>query len=207
MIPGLRFLFKASVIGDTGVGKTSLVQRYASDCFDGQGRSTVGVEFSAKTLDVNDRSVKLHIWDCSGNNTFLPIIEHYFRKTQGFIVTFDLTDPETLNHVYSWIERVNRVNKNTDPVPILLVGNKCDCREIVTDDTIREIMDEYPQIFRYAKVSAKTGEGIDDMFTVFAAYLSTYYRYTGKAIATTLDIMADSGTQNVEEDGWHCCVI
>lgn len=123
------FNYKTILIGDAGVGKTSLVKRYITGAKPGLYDLTVGVEYESVILPVSNEAngktnVKLQIWDTAGQETFRSIVNSYYNNAIGAIIVFDVTRRSSFNHILSWLKEVrDRGNSN---VKIMLIGNKCD---------------------------------------------------------------------------------
>lgn len=112
------------LIGDTGVGKSCLLLRFADDTFTDSYISTIGVDFRFRTLKVEKKSVKLQIWDTAGQERYRTITSAYYRGADGIIMVFDVTSEESFGHVNEWFNEVNRYA--AEDTCKLLVGNKCD---------------------------------------------------------------------------------
>merc|ERR1712054_323336 len=118
------YLFKLLLIGDSGVGKSCLLLRFADDTYTDTYISTIGVDFKIRTVEIEGKVIKLQIWDTAGQERFRTITSSYYRGAHGIIVVYDVTDEESFNHVKQWLVEIDRychehVNK-------MLVGNKCD---------------------------------------------------------------------------------
>ena len=112
------------MIGDTGVGKSCILLRFADDTFTENKISTIGVDFRFRTVKLDKRVVKLQIWDTAGQERFRTITSAYYRGADGIILVYDVTSEESFNHVNDWFIEVNRyASENTCK---LLVGNKID---------------------------------------------------------------------------------
>ena len=101
-------LFKVLIIGDSAVGKTSLMNRFAENMFVATYISTIGVDFKLKNIVVDGQRVKLQIWDTAGQERFRTICASYYRGTHGIIVVYDVTNPESFAHVKHWLEEIER---------------------------------------------------------------------------------------------------
>lgn len=116
-------LFKLLIIGDSGVGKSSLLLRFADNLFSGTYITTIGVDFKIRTIDVGGEKVKLQIWDTAGQERFRTITSTYYRGTHGVIVVYDVTNGDSFVHVKNWL---HEIEQNCDVVSRILVGNKND---------------------------------------------------------------------------------
>ncbi|XP_015430440.1 PREDICTED: ras-related protein Rab-3 [Dufourea novaeangliae] len=100
------YMFKLLIIGNSSVGKTSFLFRYADDSFTSAFVSTVGIDFKVKTVFRNEKRVKLQIWDTAGQERYRTITTAYYRGAMGFILMYDITNEESFNSVQDWVERV-----------------------------------------------------------------------------------------------------
>ena len=118
------YAFKFILVGDTGVGKTSLISRFISGQFNPDHEFTVGVEFGTKTISIAEKVVKLQIWDTAGQEEFKAVTRSYYRSSAAALVVFDTTRKETFRSVARWVEDI-RNNGKKDSI-LVLVGNKID---------------------------------------------------------------------------------
>ncbi len=128
------YLFKLVLIGDSSVGKSCLLLRFADDSFTESYISTIGVDFRFRTVKIEDKTVKLQIWDTAGQERFRTITSAYYRGADGIIMVYDVTRTESFDHVQDWLNEVNRY-ANQGLCKKLLIGNKCDR----TDRTVRDV--------------------------------------------------------------------
>ena len=118
------YTFKIVMIGDSGVGKSCILLRFADDKFNENFYATIGVDFRFKNVMVDDKSVKLQIWDTAGQERFKTITSAYYRGADGIIIVYDITDRNSFAHIKDWLDDVN---KYTDDNPLkIIVGNKID---------------------------------------------------------------------------------
>lgn len=96
------YMFKLLIIGNSSVGKTSFLFRYADDSFTSAFVSTVGIDFKVKTVFRQDKRVKLQIWDTAGQERYRTITTAYYRGAMGFILMYDITNEESFNSVQDW---------------------------------------------------------------------------------------------------------
>jgi len=116
-------LFKLLIIGDSGVGKSSILLRFSDNLFSGTYITTIGVDFKIRTIEVEGEKVKLQIWDTAGQERFRTITATYYRGTQGVMVVYDVSNLDTFGNVRRWLQEIEQ---NCDDVVRILVGNKCD---------------------------------------------------------------------------------
>ncbi|KAJ3428261.1 ras-related protein rab11 [Anaeramoeba flamelloides] len=122
------YLFKVVLIGDSGVGKTNLMTRYTSNEFDLNSKTTIGVEFSSKTIKIDDKMIKLQMWDTAGQERYRAITSAYYKGAVGAVLVFDITKYQSFENCEKWIEEVR---ENAPPnITITLVGNKIDLGHI-----------------------------------------------------------------------------
>jgi len=118
------YLFKLLLVGESGVGKSCLLLRYADNVYNENYISTIGVDFKIRTIEIDGKRVKLQIWDTAGQERFRNIVSSYYRSADAVIFAYDMTDHHTFSKVTSWIAEVEKFSKK-DAVKIL-VGTKSD---------------------------------------------------------------------------------
>ncbi|XP_068105722.1 ras-related protein Rab-32-like [Hyperolius riggenbachi] len=127
--PKREYLCKVLVVGDLGVGKTSIIQRYVHNIYSHCYRATIGVDFALKILNWEKNTVvRLQLWDIAGQERFGHMTRLYYREAAGALVVCDLGRAATLHSVIRWKEDLDsKVSlKNGKPIPMILIGNKCD---------------------------------------------------------------------------------
>lgn len=120
-------LYKMIIIGDSGVGKTNILSRYTKNQFSFDFKSTVGVEFGAKKVEMYGIKIKNQIWDTAGQERYKSITNSYYKGAKGALVVYDITKRDTFQNVSKWINEL-RMNGDKDVI-IVLVGNKCDSED------------------------------------------------------------------------------
>jgi Ras-related protein Rab-1A len=155
-------LFKVIIIGDSGVGKSCLLSKFTDDTFNPQFITTIGIDFKIKTVELDDKLIKLHIWDTAGQERFRTITTSYYRGANAIIMAFDMTNLDSFNNMERWI---GEINKYASPnIYKILIGTKCDeTRKIIVDDNIVYELTEKHKV-DYIKTSAKTGLGVNEVF-------------------------------------------
>ncbi|TDH03373.1 hypothetical protein EPR50_G00162320 [Perca flavescens] len=157
-------LFKLLIIGDSSVGKSSLLLRFADNSFSGSYITTIGVDFKIRTVDIDGERVKLQIWDTAGQERFRTITSTYYRNTHGVIIVYDVTNPESFVNVKRWL---NEISQNCDNVCKILVGNKNDDparKQVDTQDAVRFGESMGVRVF---ETSAKENVNVEEMFMAF----------------------------------------
>eukprot|EP01083_Nonionella_stella_P273219 926752_1 len=160
-------LFKLLTIGDSGVGKTSLILRFCDDSYTDNFITTVGVDFRFKTVDINGKLVKLQVWDTAGQERFRTITTAYYKGAHGIMLVYDITDKKTFTQITTtWIETVRQNAKEKGEM--ILVGNKCDMNDQ------RQVSQQEGSHFAsvnnmpFFEASAKSGYNTDEAFIAIA---------------------------------------
>jgi small GTP-binding protein len=120
-------IFKIVLIGDSGVGKTNILSRYMKNEFNFETKATVGVEFSSKRYDIQNRKIKAQIWDTAGQERYRSITSSYYKGAKGAFVVYDITRRGSFETADKWILDL-KANVGQD-VTIILVGNKADLED------------------------------------------------------------------------------
>ncbi|XP_063983335.1 ras-related protein Rab-36 [Diachasmimorpha longicaudata] len=159
---------KVIVLGDVAVGKTSLVNRFCHKKFDNNYKATIGVDFEVERFDILGVPFNLQIWDTAGQERFKCIAASYYRGANVIMIVFDLGSLFTLSHAKQWLEEA--LKSNTGPCHIFLVGTKRD----LLSNQVYEIIERRAEAVaeamaaEYWAVSAKTGDGIPELFSRIA---------------------------------------
>lgn len=164
----IDYLLKIVLIGDAAVGKSSLLLRYIDDIYEDNYTCTIGVDFKIKTIDIQDKRVKLQIWDTAGQERFRPITSCYFRGAHGCLVVYDITNRESFLHVRTWIHDFREQNRVENARNVILIGNKKDAEESRT--VSYEEGQEMAQAIgaNFLEASAKSGFKVAEMFVTLA---------------------------------------
>ncbi|MDH7508087.1 MAG: Rab family GTPase [Methanomassiliicoccales archaeon] len=154
-----KFIRKICLLGDGGVGKTSLVRRFVYDFFSDEYITSFGTKVTKKVLDLGEVELTLMIWDILGQKTHRTLHHAYYKGANGALLVCDLTREETIRNLVEWRDDFFRV---VGSVPVLAIANKNDLENQVSDVTLAEIANVLGQGF--VKTSAKTGEGVQEAF-------------------------------------------
>ncbi len=166
---------KILIAGDGGVGKTTLLYRYKEGRFIEDTSMTLGVEFSLKTIMVDEFKVDLQIWDFGGQDRFRHMLPNYCEGALGALLMVDLTRPTSFNSVEEWVKILRVTNED---LPIILVGTKNDLVEddVRVDDELAMEIQSDNNLFEYLKTSSKTGENIEKCFDVLVRKIIEHYK-------------------------------
>ena len=168
-----QYIFKLILIGNSGVGKSSILQRYMKHTFEENYKCTIGVDFLMKSVVINGQTVKLQLWDTAGQEKYKSMVSSYYRGANAALIIFDITSRATFDALPVWIE--NFYKNGPEQKNIILIGNKKDLEEE------RQVTQEEAQIFSetnnmiYFETSAKDGDNIDYVFNYAAEKLLEFY--------------------------------
>jgi len=165
------YLFKLLLIGDSGVGKSCLLLRFADHTYTESYISTIGVDFKIRTIELDGKTIKLQIWDTAGQERFRTITSSYYRGAHGIIVVYDVTDVESFNNVKQWLNEIDR--NATENVTKLLVGNKCDLvnKKAVDYETAKDFAEKLT--IPFLETSAKNATNVEKAFLTMAAEIKS----------------------------------
>ena len=162
------------VVGDSEVGKTSLIQKYTRGSFDVHQKNTIGAVFHTQEKDVGGKTVVMQIWDTAGQEKYRSLGPIYYRDARAGIAVFDVTSQDSLPSLERWIADFR---KHTEDPVLFIVGNKCDLEEqrIVTESDARDFARQNDADCYFT--SAKTGQGVNELFeAVFAKLVAMSVR-------------------------------
>ncbi|CAK87124.1 unnamed protein product (macronuclear) [Paramecium tetraurelia] len=154
--------FKIVFLGNQSVGKTSIINRFIFDNFTGNEQPTVGIDFISKTLQVDNKSVRLQLWDTAGQERFRSLIPSYIRDSQAAIICYDITNEKSFQDLQKWIEDVK--DERGDEVLIYILGNKIDLDQerVIQTDVGEAKAKELGASF--SEVSAKSAHNVSEFF-------------------------------------------
>ena len=160
-------LLKLLLLGNSTVGKTSLMLRFCEQTFSLNFSPTIGVDYKFKTIDVGGRRVKLQIWDTAGQERFKAITQRYYRMAAGILLVYDVTDRASFTNVQAWVESIQ--NHGEENCQFILVSNKIDCsaERVVSPDEGKALAAEYDCPF--FECSARTGDNVEGAFLKLAS--------------------------------------
>ncbi|KAF3663514.1 ras-related protein Rab11D [Capsicum chacoense] len=158
----IDYVFKVVLIGDSAVGKSQMLARFARNEFSLDSKATIGVEFQTRTLVIQHKSVKAQIWDTAGQERYRAVTSAYYRGAVGALLVYDITKRQTFDHIPRWLEELrSHADKN---IVIMLIGNKTDLedqRAVPTEDA-KEFAQKEGLFF--LETSALEARNVEDAF-------------------------------------------
>ncbi|XP_010893651.1 ras-related protein Rab-18-B [Esox lucius] len=154
---------KILIIGESGVGKSSLLLRFTDDTFDPELAATIGVDFKVKTIAVDGNRAKLAIWDTAGQERFRTLTPSYYRGAQGVILVYDVTKRDSFTRLENWLNELETYCTRNDLVK-MLVGNKIDREENREVDRNEGLKFARKHSMLFIEASAKTRDGVQCAF-------------------------------------------
>jgi len=156
------YLFKVVLIGDSGVGKSNLLSRFTRNEFNLESKSTIGVEFATKSIQVDAKTIKAQIWDTAGQERYRAITSAYYRGAVGALLVYDISKHVTFENVERWLKELrDHAEQN---IVIMLVGNKSDLRHkraVTTEDAMAFAESNN---LAFIETSALDATGVDEAF-------------------------------------------
>ena len=165
--------FKIIIVGDSGVGKSSILKRAVQNKFDGSYQATIGFEFLLMHFKVNDLKLKLQIWDTCGQEMYRSLVQGFYRNTSLALVVYDVSQKKSYDGLDIWLKDIRQHTEQD--LPIFIAGNKNDLK--------REVSSEEAQVFPvsnrtkyFTDCSAKVGNNVKEIFFEAAKYLYKTYK-------------------------------
>ena len=186
------------IIGDSTVGKTSILYQYTNNQFLSQHLATVGIDYYNKDEMINDKLVRVKIWDTAGQERYKSLTSTFFRNAQGIILVYDVTNPETFDNLKYWIQSINSNLGVQSNVKKIIIGNKIDLPREVSKDEAETLANEYG--IKYFETSAKDNINIKESIK-YCVEISTLDKSNLENSNNTKKI--EPKTKNVQES--KCC--
>ena len=166
--------FKIITLGNAGVGKTSIIERFVNDDYNPNQFSTLGISFSFKVLTINKKNIKLKLIDTGGQEKYRSISMNYFKHADVALFVFDLNNESSFESIQYWIDLFNENTNETKVKSKYLIGNKNDLEQKVEQKTIDDLINKNKLL--YMSTSAKTKHQIDEMFEYIGEELYDYLK-------------------------------
>ena len=193
---GFDYLVKVLMIGDSGVGKTCLLQKFENGQFTMNHLPTIAIDFSIKTIVVRGKRMKIQIWDTAGQERYNTLTTGFFKSTQCILLCFALTDRVSFESVHRWMTQINTLSPKD--VLVILVGNKSDLAQErkISEEEARALAQNF--CIDYFETSAVSGENINELFVA-----------AGEKLLTALETVPTADGQALVGDGprqkKNCC--
>ena len=151
-------------LGESNVGKTSIIKRFSDNKFSLDYFNTVGVDYVNKKITIDSRDINIRVWDTAGQEKFRSIAKAYYQRADGIFIVFDVTSRESFIQNKYWINSIAKTGNGHSK--IVLIGNKCDLERAVSDDEAQVFA--YENNIKYFSTSAKDGTNINEAFEFLA---------------------------------------
>ncbi|XP_021863517.1 ras-related protein RABA5e [Spinacia oleracea] len=208
---GEDYLFKIVVIGDSAVGKSNLLSRFARNEFDHNTKATIGVEFQTVCVEINGKEVKAQIWDTAGQERFRAVTSAYYRGAVGALLVYDISRKTTFESVSRWLDELN--THCDTAVARLLVGNKCDLENIreVSVDEAKSVAESEGLFFIETSALDSTNVktafeiAIKEIYNNISRKLLNSDSYKAELSVNRVSLTKDGEDSNRSRLGFSCC--
>mmetsp|Transcript_27439 Transcript_27439/g.72431 ORF Transcript_27439/g.72431 Transcript_27439/m.72431 type:complete len:201 (-) Transcript_27439:364-966(-) len=159
---GYDYLIKLMLIGDSGVGKSSLLLRFSDDSFDLNCTPTIGIDFKLRTIEMDNKKIKLQLLDTAGQERFKTITTAHYRNAMGILLVYDVTNEQSFRNIEEWLKNIEK--HTSQPVNKILIGNKSDLASDrkVSTEAGKQLAEKLNLAF--FETSAKDKTMVDDAF-------------------------------------------
>ena len=189
--------FKIAILGDSGVGKSSILSKYVHNIFDEYSTSTIGAAYLTKNIPLpNNRTVKLQFWDTAGQERYRSLAPMYYRGAGAIIVVYDIFSENSFINAKRWVSEVRR----TENLIIVIVGNKLDKNQKRNVDLNEVLSYVKSENFIHAEVSAKTGEGIENLFKLITEKIPESFTSPTSPKSQSLNLK-----ESTQKSWWKMC--
>nr|XP_043632923.1 ras-related protein Rab2BV-like [Erigeron canadensis] len=201
------YLFKIVLIGDSGVGKSNILSRFTRNEFCLESKSTIGVEFATRTLQVEGKTVKAQIWDTAGQERYRAITSAYYRGAVGALLVYDITKKQSFDNILRWLRELrDHADSN---IVLMLAGNKCDLSHLrgVSENDAKALAEK--EGLSFLETSALDAHNVEKAFQTIL--LDIYHVVSKKALAAqeAASFVPTKGTtikvENNDSKGFACC--
>ena len=202
-INNYSYLVKMMLIGDSNVGKSSLMLKFTDDIFDIEGCPTIGIDFKIKTTELNNNKVKIQILDTAGQERFRSITNSHYRNAMGIILVYDVCSEQSFNNIELWLDNVNKFT--TGPINKILVGNKIDLsdKRVISYERGLEISNKYG--LKFYETSVKDNVNVTNMFDDLALKIIDELKSKEPSEEENRIILDKKPSDNVNIKKSKCC--
>ena len=201
-------IFKIITLGNSGVGKTSIIKRYVFNQFDQSAISSIGVIFSFKDVLIGgdeNKKVKLKLIDTAGEEKYRSLSKTYYKNAEAVLFVFALNNEESFAEITNWLKTFKE-NSNSIEIPKYLIGNKADLERVINKEQIEECSQN--NNLKYIETSAKDNQNIDDLFNDIANNLyKSYLEKGGSNNKQNVSKLKLTYTEPKKKNGSNCCRI
>ena len=195
---------KVRVIGDVGVGKTSLIYRFGRDTFGPDFPTSIGVDFLRKKVSIDEETYQLTVWDTARGERYIPLSPVFFRSLSCVVLVFSVDNRDSFSNLDKWYEECVKYCTKIDieSMPIILFGNKSDLKAVITPDEVKIWCDKHHNIL-YVETSAKNGTGVLEGFELLTRRfhkLTAEQKNLLKTVKTTNNAKNEQNTSS----NWVC---
>jgi small GTP-binding protein len=187
------------IIGDTSVGKTTLMKRFIDGVYNEKILSTLGVELFRKQVKINEKDYVFKIWDTCGQERFRTLTKNYYKNAEGIMLLFDIHSLDSFQHLNNWMNCLNE-NFNKTEIPLVVVASKCDLEPIVTDKEINDYSNQ--NNVKIFKSSAKNNIQVEEPFLYLANEIIENKKKKGK---DTKKVVLKTNKNNQIRRRFNCC--
>ena len=164
----IDFHYKILMLGESQVGKTSLLLKYTDDIFKINMLPTFGLDVRYKYLQKDNNTIRLDLWDTAGQEKFRTMTQNYYKGSDGIILVYDISNESSFETLKNWMDDIKENSKNK--IEVIIIGNKLDLKRQVEKKRLEQFAEEYK--VPYFETSAKTGEGVEESFNKLIDNLS-----------------------------------
>ena len=204
--PKKKKAFEAHIItlGDSQVGKTSLIRRYTENQFTGEYLTTIGFDLKIKKMTLpNGEEIRIKVSDTAGQERFKSIATNYLKKANGILLVYDVTKETSYNNIDNWLEQIK--SDSDIKRPMILIGNKSDManERVISKEKGEELAKNCCGGIKFYETSCKTGDNVDKAFDDLVYQI--YNKYSGKNLNDTDNIKINKGEKGKDKKKKKCC--
>ncbi|XP_002738206.1 ras-related protein Rab-1B-like [Saccoglossus kowalevskii] len=196
-----KLVYKVILLGELGVGKTSLFRRLRDNVYEETIAVASGIDCCFKKFEVDGEQIKLNIWDTAGVERFRTLTKNYYRGAHAAIFVYALDDPSSIQYLSQW---VRDANDYADEATRIMIGTKLDTAVLVDTDTVKNFAATHC-IDHMFTISAKTGEGVEDCFVEISRLLRAPSKDTQRLMAYMHNVDLNEGVSPNEKKLFGCC--
>jgi small GTP-binding protein len=189
---------KLLLIGDSNVGKTSLLLRYLDNTFSDKYITTIGVEFKSKDITLNNKTYKIHIWDTAGQERYKSITRNFYKHAEGIIFVYDITNKTSFSNLKNWISNA----ENEADFKIIIVGNKLDMesRREVSIEQLKKLAKK--KNCKYFETSAKDNINVENLFL---SIINEMINNIKDEVSISESVINLSNEKSINQNNKYCC--